>query len=695
MQIRVSPVIRASAIAALAVGTLAAGVASAQAPRPMTMVEFINVPRLSEPQLSPDGKQVLFLRSDADWKANKRVLHIWRVGVDGSGAVQLTNGPEGEAEPRWSPDGKTIAFVAKRPGVDARQVYTLAVSGGEASALTSHDTDVSRITWTPDGAAIYFLASDAKSAEEKAKEKVKDDVYAYDENFKQKHLWKVAVPTKAEQRLTEGTTQSVLDYSISHDGTRLTVTRGPSPNYGDFQDSEIWVTGADAKGGAQITKNSVAENNAQLSPDNQQVLFLAQANDKFDAYYNRKIFVAPAGGGAVRVVTPKLPYEVESAAWSKDGKTIYFNANTGVRAELYSVAASGGDPKPVSTAKDLLGSVGMGWDYNADLNRHVFLFDQPMRPAEVWTIAENGAPAQVTHLYDDLAKTFKLPKQERVEWKGVDGVTVDGLLTYPIDYAAGTKYPLVVATHGGPQASDKYGFGNPTYPLPILAQKGYAVLQPNYRGSTGYGDAFLRDMVGSYFKNAHLDVMAGADHLIKQGLADPDRLVAMGWSAGGHMTDKLITFTDRFKAASSGAGASNWVSMYGQSDIRTYRTPWFGGTPWQKNAPIDIYWEHSPLKYVSNVKTPTLFLVGENDVRVPMPQSVEIYRAVKSLGVPTHLYAAPREPHGWGELRHQLFKMNVELDWFEKYATKRAFTWEKAPEEAKPAATAPAGTAGQ
>jgi dipeptidyl aminopeptidase/acylaminoacyl peptidase len=207
-------------------------------------------------------------------------------------------------------------------------------------------------------------------------------------------------------------------------------------------------------------------------------------------------------------------------------------------------------------------------------------------------------------------------------------------------------------------------------------------LQPNYRGSTGYGDDFLRDMVGHYFQNAHLDVMAGVDELIRRGIVDPDHLVKMGWSGGGHMTNKIITSTTRFKAASAGAGAANWISMYAQSDVRTYRTPWFGGTPWQKDAPISAYWDNSPLKEVWKVTTPTIFLVGEKDVRVPSPQSVEMYRALKSNHVPTHLYIAPREPHGWAELRHVLFKMNVELDWFEKYAMNRTYTWEKAPDGA-------------
>jgi dipeptidyl aminopeptidase/acylaminoacyl peptidase len=189
-------------------------------------------------------------------------------------------------------------------------------------------------------------------------------------------------------------------------------------------------------------------------------------------------------------------------------------------------------------------------------------------------------------------------------------------------------------------------------------------------------------MVGHYFENAHLDVMAGVDELVRRGLADPDRMVKSGWSAGGHMTNKVITITNRFKAASSGAGAANWVSMYAQSDVRFTRTPWFGGTPWQQDAPIERYWNSSPLKDVAKVTTPTIFFVGEKDARVPMPQSVEMHRALKSNGVATALYIAPREPHSWTEPRHQLTRLNLEIEWFEKYANLRAYTWEKAPGDA-------------
>ena len=252
---------------------------------------------------------------------------------------------------------------------------------------------------------------------------------------------------------------------------------------------------------------------------------------------------------------------------------------------------------------------------------------------------------------------------------------------YPVGYQPGTRYPLVVQLHGGPFESDQFGGGSGqllNY-FAVLAAKGYAVLRPNYRGSTGYGNAFYRDPVGNYFRNMATDVMNGVDALIAQGIADPDRLVCMGWSAGGTLVNKLVTMTDRFKAASSGAGIANWISLFAQSEIRSYRIPWFGGTPWQKNAPIDLLWNSSPLKDVANVKTPTLFISGDGDTRVGLPQSVEMYRALKSHDVPTHLLVGPGEGHNWGGLRHQIEKANRELEWFEKYANRRSYVYEKAP----------------
>ena len=466
----------------------------------------------------------------------------------------------------------------------------------------------------------------------------------------------------------------------------MTYLRAPTPLLGDGDKSEVWVANADGTTAVQLTKNAVQETGAAISPDNANVLFISGSNARFETYYNGRLFVIPAAGGAARVVVGENePLDVDRATWSTDGKSIYFLANLGVHEELFVVPAAGGKPRQLTSGKHSLSAFSEARLKSASTDDvFTFLAANSHSGGEVWTMAaRDSGPRQVTHVFDYLGRDIALGQQEAIQWKGADGVTIEGIVTYPVNYTPGQKYPLAVMTHGGPQAADKYGVGSMAYEIQVLAGKGYVSLQPNYRGSTGYGDAFLRDMVGHYFQNAHLDVMAGVDELIRRGIADPDRMVKMGWSAGGHMTNKLITVTDRFKAASSGAGVAQWMSMYAQSDIRSYRTPWFGGTPWQAGAPIEVYWNNSPLKDVAKVKTPTLFFVGEKDPRVPMPQSLEMYRALKSNDVPTHLYVAPREPHGWGELRHQLSKLNAEIEWFEKYATGRPFTPERAPGDEK------------
>jgi dipeptidyl aminopeptidase/acylaminoacyl peptidase len=467
------------------------------------------------------------------------------------------------------------------------------------------------------------------------------------------------------------------------------MVRAPSPLLEHSPLGEVWLMDSDGRNARQLTKNRVPETSVSLSPDNATVAFIAGANDKLEEYYNDKIFLMSAAGGDARVLLPEVAYEVENLQWSGDGKSLFFIANLGIHNELMRVDVATKQVTPLTSDEHNLG----GWSFVESAGLHAFTRNTPNRPSEIYTLdasQEFAEPRRVTNVFDFVASRFKLARQHRITWKGQDGEAVEGLLYYPVDYKPGVRYPLIVYTHGGPQISDKYGFSSD---VQVYAGKGYAVLKPNYRGSTGYGDTFLRDMVGGYFKQSHLDVMTGTDAVIAMGLADPNRLVKMGWSAGGHMTNKLVTFTDRFKAASSGAGGANWISLYSQSDTREQRTSWFGGTPWDANAPIDVYWNNSPLKDVAKVKTPTLFLVGEQDARVPMAQSVEMYRALKHHGVPTKLYVAPREGHGWNELRHTLFKYQIEMEWFEKYANGKPYVWEKVPGEEKKDPTKPATTA--
>lgn len=649
---------------------------AAPAPRAMTAVDLIEVPRIGDSQLSADGRQILFTRSEADWKLNRRVSHIHRIDADGAGLRQMTTGSEGESSPRWAPDGRRFAFIARRAGAEGAQIHVMANEGGEARRLTSHPTGVSQIQWAPDGSAVFFLASDPKTPEEKASEDAKDDMYALDESYKQTHLWRVDVESGKTSRVTSGDF-SITAFNIARDGRRIAAQRGPSPLFGDSENGEVYVMDIDGTNAVRITTNGVDEFFPTISPKGDLVLFTTGANERFEPYYANRAFVAPVGGGAARVLAPTFPHAIDRAQWLKGGQEVLLSVNLGVRRELFVLDVATGRTRQVTDGPHALLAGGLV----PELGRIALVVDEPMNPGEIW-IASLEAPStfrQVSRLSERYKRDFKLGRQERIEWKGADGVTVEGLLHYPVDHVAGTRYPLVVQTHGGPRSSDMFAFGEWQSYVKVLTGLGYAVLQPNYRGSTGYGDAFLRDMVGSYFKNSHLDVMTGVDKVIAMGLADPERLAKMGWSAGGHMTNKIITFTDRFKAASSGAGASNWISMFGQSDTRAYRIPWFGGTPWGKNAPMAAYWDHSPIKDVANVKTPTLFIVGERDVRVPPPQSMEMHRALNSNGVPTKMYVAPREPHTFEELRHQLFKINVEIEWFEKYVMGRTYTREIAP----------------
>lgn len=644
--------------------------------RAMTIVDLMNIPGIGDSQISPDGSQVLYLRTDAAWEENGTRSHIWRVGIDGSGSVQMTNGQDGESSARWSPDGSRIAFLGSRGETEHNQIYLIPNAGGEASVLTDHPTAVGSIGWSPDGEWIYFVARQDLTEAEKAREAVNDNVYRYEEDQKNADLWRVSVETGETALVSDGQTM-VRGYSISRDGTRLLLQLAPTPLFDDMLNSELWIMTADGGAGRQITENHVGEGGASLSPDNSQALFVANTNDALDDfYYNQRLFVVSTEGGTPRSILPGGDYDISSARWSDDGAAIFFSSNTGVRQQLFSVDPVSGEVAGLTEGDHSI----FGWDYESAVDRHVFSINSPRNAGDLWALdGDGGAPRQLTHVLDYLAEEFQLPRIEAVRWDGEDGVEVEGLLYYPIDHVEGTRYPLVVQTHGGPPASDKFGFSRSHNYEAVLAARGFFVFKPNYRGSTGYGDEFLRNMVGHYFDQAHKDVMAGVDYLIDRGLVDGDRMAKMGWSAGGHMTNKIITFTDRFKAASSGAGAINWMSMYAQSDVRVYRTPWFGGTPWSEDAPIEQYMADSPLFDLYKVTTPTIVLVGENDRRVPMPQSVELYQGLKSNGVPTHLYVAPRQGHGWRELQQRLFKANVELDWFYQWVLEEEYEWEKSP----------------
>jgi len=650
----------------------------------MSLVDIAELPRAIDPQLSPDGRFVTYALSHADWKAGRAIFQLWRQRIGGGAPQQLTF-TDGGDQPvvRWSPDGKTLLFA--RDG----QFMLMPADGGEPRALTKHATSVSAPTWSPDGTTVYFVAADPRTSEERERDRVRDDVYAFDENFKQRHLWKIAVASGAETQITSGNL-SVLEYRLSADGGRIAMARAPSPLAADNGRSEVWLMDASGEHARALTSNSTSEQNIELSPDGSQLLFITDANERLEPYYQDSLFVVPASGGTPRAVLPDFRYAIDGATWARDGRSIVAAVNMGVHSEFFEIDPRSGRTRQLTDGRHFIPPT---WSLVASARALVFQLDEPTRFGDVWTLpigSGKAAASRVTGLFDALDRDVALPRQEKIEWKGADGAAVEGVLFYPVDYQAGRRYPLVVQMHGGPMESDKFGAG-PGLVLnyfPVLTARGYAVLRPNYRGSAGYGNAFFRDVVNGYFHNMATDVLAGIDRVVEMGVADPDRLVAMGFSAGGTLATKLVSTTDRFKAASAGAGVADWASLWAQTDSTVFRRTWFTGTPWQAGASIDQFWSNSPVKDAWKVKTPTLLFAGENDPRVPMAQAIEMYRALKSQNVPTRLYVAPREGHMWGDMRHQLFKANAELEWFETYTTGRAYVWEKAPD---PPAAKPGG----
>ena len=631
------------------------------APRPMTPRDMLDLPALSHPRLSPDGRQILFVRQTSDWEAGRRVSHLWRIARSGGEAVQLTRGGGGVEDPAWSPDGSAIAFAAEREGDRADQLYLLPSDGGEARRLTELPRGVGSFRWSPDGRSIYLLTTDAPPA-------LPDGhIRAAGESGGHRHLWRVDLAGGEPARLTQGDF-SVRDFSLSEDGAAIVHVRQPGREVDDRHRGEIWLMDAGGGNARRLTDNDHEEDNPALSPDGRWIAFEAQVNAAGEAYYGNNLFLLPVDGGAPRLLTQGIGHEVVAFRW-KDPGALFLLANMGVRDELFELSAASGALRQLTDAAHTL----RDWQYDRRNGVHLFLRRTAADPGDVWTMPSAGGAGmrRVTREYADLAELFLLPRQEAVRWTGADGVAVEGLITYPVGYRSGDRVPLVLLNHGGPRSSVQYGPWIWSQYQPVLAGRGYAVLAPNYRGSTGYGDAFLRGQVGGFFGVAEQDVLRGVDAMVAAGIADPDRLLVMGWSAGGRMTNKLLTLTDRFRAASTGASTVDFISGYGTTDAHYLQTFWFGAAPWAEGARLDHYLAQSPLPDLWRVSTPTLIFAGERDERVRPEQSQMLYRALRAHGVDTELYIAPREGHNFRELGHRLFKIETELAWFERHLRER------------------------
>ncbi|HSP62884.1 MAG TPA: S9 family peptidase, partial [Pyrinomonadaceae bacterium] len=583
----------------------------------LTAVDLLKVAGVGAPRISPDGSRVAYavsetkMEKDKEWKS---ATQVWVVPISGGKARQYTRGDKSATAPEWSPDGTMLAFLSDREKDGERQVWMMQADGGEAWTVTAHKGGVSGFRFSPDGKQLLLSATDQPSKDEEDRKKVKDDTMVIDHDIKMTHLWLWNIEKKDEKRLTEGNF-TVSDPQWSPDGTRITYTTRPTPRADDGALSDVWIVTVASGEKIKIGGDSGATDNARWSPDGKWIAYTG-STDRDPGPSTAYLYLLPATGGTPKQLTTKFELSVGTPVWSRDGRTIYFSTNVLESIEVYSCDVATGAVKQLSRRG---GSTGIT-EISRDGKTVVGTMSSVKQPTEIYATNADFASVKPLTDHNSWMRDYSLAESEVVKWKSKDGTEVEGVLTKPVGYAAGAKAPFLLNPHGGPTGASINNFNGT---VQVLAANGFAVLQPNFRGSTGKGLAFAQANKNAWGKGDYEDCMTGVDAMIANGIADPDRLGAFGWSYGGYMTFWILTQTDRFKAVSPGAGLTNIYSMYSQTDIHRYLN-WFytDKAPWENQ---DLYWDRSPMKYVNNVKTPTMIMHGQVDTRVPIAQAQEFY----------------------------------------------------------------------
>jgi len=641
------------------------------------------VKRVGPVRVSPDGRRAAFVVGTAvmEGERSEWVSQIHVARADGSGSLELTAGEKSSTAPTWSPDGKWIAFVSARgkAGKDGKDpkpnLWRIRVDGGEAEPLTEEKGGVAEPRWSPDGARIAFLLTDPKTEDEEQAEKEKRDPRVVDDALKRIRLCVVPVEKDASGKrpvkvLTPGETSvgNVGEpgrFDWSPDGRSIVFTHQPTPYVDDWPRSDVSIVDVETAAVRALVSSGASESNPVFSPDGRSVA-LVVSDDPPSWAFAARIAVVSRDGGTPRVLAPTHDERPDLLGWSADGRRVIFTETRGITNRVSAAPVDGGAIVDLTPADTMVDQPAL----DASRTRLGFASQAPDRAPEAWVSKlAPFAPVRVSRAQELPAAA--LPRTEVATWTSPDGQPIEGLLTYPAGYAPGARVPLLVVIHGGPAGVFVRSFtgGVSPYPVAIFASRGYAVLRCNVRGSSGYGRAFRHANQKDWGGGDYQDILSGVDALVAKGLADPDRLGVMGWSYGGYMTSWIITQTQRFKAASVGAGVTNLMSFAGTADIPSFIPDYFGGEFWDDLEP---WRKRSAMFHVKGAKTPTLIQHGEADLRVPVSQGYELYNALKRLGVPTRMVVYPRQPHGIQEPRLQLDAMNRNLEWFDRWVMGKA-----------------------
>ncbi len=632
-----------------------------------TPLDMMQVKRIGGVQVSPDGKRVVYaVRATVmDLGRSEYLTHVYLSQDDGT-TSQLTQGGKSSDDPQWSPDGKWIAFLSTRSG--KRQLWLITPKGGEPIPLTVVKTGVSSFKWSPDSKQIAFTGTDAPTPLDVEAKYEKNDARVLDENFKMSRLYVVPVAESGPQgarMLTKGDfhvpTTGRAGYDWSPDSRSIVFTRTRTPLADDWTSADLQLIDLEEDRSRMLLPSGPVRYAPFFSPDGKSIAFVESPRTW-------------AGAGSVHVHTlgTKTSHPLAETfdgwgrysdllGWSADGEKLYFTEVQGTMTRLGTLTL---DNKV--QVQYCGGVANAGMHLNASRTFLGLSWETHREAPEAHISSTNDfKPKAISNVNTKLTKRPVGNTEARV-WKSKDGMPIEGLLTFPANYKQGQRYPLLVIVHGGPMGvfTETYLASPGPYPVAAFSSRGYFVLRPNPRGSSGYGKKFRHANYGDWGGGDYQDIMAGVDHVINLGYADPDKLGIMGWSYGGFMTSWTVTQTKRFKAASVGAGVTNLMSFTGTADIPSFLPDYFGGEFWDK---FDAYKNHSAMFHVKGVKTPTLIQHGERDERVPLSQGLEFHNALKRQGCTTKMVIYPRTPHGIEEPRLLLDCMERNLEWFERY----------------------------
>lgn len=632
-----------------------------------TIDESLSMKSVASPQISPDGRYVAYHVTSANWEENEFVTQIWLASMVTGERYQLTSGKKSSTGPQWSPDSRHIAFVSDRDG--KRQIYLISPAGGEAAQLTAEENGVSSIAWAPDGSAIAFTSTGPDSKAMKDRKEKYGEYEVVGGDYAMTHLWLVQVPAeipsdpkklpKAEQ-LTSGTQFTVNGFAWSPDSRHIAFSAQRDPDLGSSDTEQLYVLDLADRHVRKLTTGSGPNGGPKWSPDGREIAYTTSNGSPSYYYTNRYIATIPAEGGAHTILTADFDEDANLSAWGPDG--IYFTALQKTASQIFHLDPATKKVRRVSAPADFSAA---GPSFTRDFRTFAATGAAPNHFTEIFTSPTGEFSPRVLTDVSAQYRDYHLAAREVIQWKSGDGATIEGILIKPAGYDPARKYPLLVVIHGGPTGVDTQVLSpDRTYPVERFAAKGALILKPNYRGSAGYGAKFralnVRDLgVGDY-----ADVISGVDYLIGKGLVDKERVGSMGWSEGGYISAFITCYSDRFKAVSVGAGISDWMTYYVNTDIHPFTRQYLKGTPWDDP---EIYRKTSPITYVNRARTPTLIQHGDQDKRVPPPNSFELYQALRDRHVPVKFVLYRGFGHGINKPKQQRSLMEQNYEWFSKY----------------------------